>query len=134
MRVEEGADIDRTEEVILATLSRSGTLDGDLYRTDNLAAQKDRLSGLMDIVSLVLTAISGISLLVSGLGIMTIMLVSVSERTREIGIKKAIGASNGRILGEFLAEAAMLSLTGSAAGILLGLGLCAAGMSLAAHR
>ena len=131
VRVEEGADIDRTEEVILATLSRSGTLDGDLYRTDNLAAQKDRLSGLMDIVSLVLTAISGISLLVSGLGIMTIMLVSVSERTREIGIKKAIGASNGRILGEFLAEAAMLSLTGSAAGILLGLGLCAAGMSLA---
>lgn len=130
VRVESGADLDRTEEVILTTLSRSGTLDSDLYRTDNLAAQKERLSGLMDIVSLILTAISGISLLVSGLGIMTIMLVSVSERTREIGIKKAIGASNRRILGEFLAEAAVLSLAGSAAGILLGLGLCAAGMSL----
>ena len=90
------------------------------YRTDNLAVQKERLSGLMDIVSLVLTVISGISLLVSGMGVMTVMLSSVSERTREIGIKKAIGATRGRIMGEFLAEAVVLSLIGSLIGIAFG--------------
>ena len=88
----------------------------------------------MDIVTLVLTAISGISLLVSGLSIMTIMLVSVNERTREIGIKKAIGASSGRILWEFLAEAVIISLLGSLAGILLGGGLCWLGMTLVGVR
>ena len=82
--------------------------------------EKERLSGLMDIVTLVLTVISGISLLVSGMGVMTVMLSSVSERTREIGIKKAIGATRGRIMGEFLAEAVVLSLIGSVIGIAIG--------------
>ena len=68
--------------------------------------------------------------MVSGLGIMTIMLVSVNERTREIGIKKAIGASRHRILGEFLTEAVVISLLGSLGGLLLGYGACFAGLSL----
>ena len=102
----------------------------NFFRTDNLAMQKDRLSNLLDIVTLVLTFISGISLLVSGLGIMTIMLVSVNERTREIGIKKAIGASRKRILFEFLAEAVIISLLGSLSGVLLGATVAWAGVSL----
>lgn len=128
VRVDDGADINRAETAIIETLER-GSGQQDFYRTDNLAMQKERLSSLMDIVTWILTAISGISLLVSGLGIMTIMLVSVNERTREIGIKKAIGASSGRILGEFMAEAIILSLLGSVVGILLGGGLSWIGMA-----
>lgn len=93
--------------------------DGDSpFRTDDLAVQKERLEGLVDVVVLVLTAISAISLVVSGFGIVTAMLSAVSERTREIGIKKAIGATNGRILSEFLTEAVLLSAAGALLGML----------------
>ena len=119
MRIGAQADVERTEERIVSVLENETGLSGR-YRTDNLAVQKERLSGLMDIVTLVLTVISGISLLVSGMGVMTVMLSSVSERTREIGIKKAIGATRGRIMGEFLAEAVVLSLIGSVIGIAIG--------------
>ncbi len=129
VRVKDGADVEHMQDVILSTLERTSGQNG-VYRTDNLAAQKERLSGLMDIVTLILTTISGISLLVSGLGIMTIMLASVNERTREIGVKKAIGASSGRILLEFLAESVILSLLGSVAGIALGGGACWLGMTI----
>lgn len=116
--------MDTAEIRILESLERSsGNADG--YRTDNLAVQKERLGGLMDLVTMLLTAIGGVSLVVSGLGIMTIMLVSVNERTKEIGIKKAIGATRRRILSEFLMEAAVISLIGSLAGLTLGGGLMA---------
>lgn len=119
VRVGAQDDVERTEARIVSVLENETGLSGR-YRTDNLAVQKERLSGLMDIVTLVLTVISGISLLVSGMGVMTVMLSSVSERTREIGIKKAIGATRGRIMGEFLAEAVVLSLIGSLIGIAFG--------------
>jgi putative ABC transport system permease protein len=77
----------------------------------------------MGTLSLLLGGIAGISLLVGGIGIMNIMLVSVSERTREIGIRKAIGAGRNRILTQFLIESMVISVVGGVIGILVSWGL-----------
>ncbi len=94
-----------------------------IYKTQNIAEQKDKLNNLLNIVSYVLSAIAAISLIVAGLSIMTVMLVSVNERTREIGIKKAIGARRASIMSEFLLEAFALSMLGSLIGSAVGIGL-----------
>jgi len=86
---------------------------GDVARTANQ---------LYAIGELIMGAIAGISLLVGGIGIMNIMLVSVTERTREIGLRKAVGAKRRDILAQFLTEAAVLSLCGGAIGVALGWG------------
>ena len=72
--------------------------------------------------NLVLGAIAGISLLVGGIGIMNIMLATVSERTREIGIRRAVGATRGHIMAHFLVESVFLTATGGIIGLLCGLG------------
>jgi putative ABC transport system permease protein len=77
---------------------------------------------LLGTLTIMLAGIAGISLLVGGIGIMNIMLVSVSERTREIGIRKAVGARTYDILSQFVIEAMMLSVTGGIVGILVGAG------------
>ena len=92
----------------------------EAYISNDLAKQRASLTSMMDIVTLILTAVGGISLIVASLSIMTIMLVSVSERTREIGIKKAVGASRKLILTEFLLEAAFISAVGCVAGLTIG--------------
>ncbi len=100
------------------------------YHAEDLSAQKDKLSGIMDAVTLVLAAISTVSLLVAGLSIMTTMTMSVGERTKEIGIKKALGATSGRIMREFLLESLVMSLVGGAVGVLIGAGGGWAALSL----
>ncbi|MGN0674684.1 MAG: ABC transporter permease [Oscillospiraceae bacterium] len=91
------------------------------YSVDNLLSQKEKMSNILSIATIALSAVAGISLIVSGISIMTVMLVSVNERTREIGIKKSIGANCITILIEFLAESELISLIGSLFGILLGI-------------
>ncbi len=99
-----------------------------LYQQDDFTvlSQKDILGALnqiTDILTIFLASIAAISLLVGGIGIMNIMLVSVTERTREIGIRKAVGARRKDILVQFLIEAITLSVTGGVIGILLGGGI-----------
>ena len=87
------------------------------YSVDDLLSRKEKMDNSLSIASAALSAVAGISLIVSGLSIMTVMLVSVSERTREIGIKKSIGASRGVIMMEFLFESVLITFIGSIAGI-----------------
>jgi putative ABC transport system permease protein len=92
----------------------------------NVLSQKDTLETLSSItntLTIFLGAIAGISLLVGGIGIMNIMLVSVTERTKEIGLRKAVGATRNQILTQFLIETVTLSLLGGILGILLGIGI-----------
>ena len=91
------------------------------FKADNIAKQKDALDRTLQIITWILSAIAAISLVVAGLGIMTVMTVSVNERTHEIGIKKSIGATNNTILVEFLIEAFTISLIGSMIGVVIGL-------------
>ena len=86
----------------------------------SLSAAMSQMSSMINIMVGVLTAIAGISLLVGGIGIMNIMLVSVTERTREIGIRKALGAQESTILTQFVVEAGVTSALGGCFGIVLG--------------
>ncbi|MFZ3171096.1 MAG: ABC transporter permease [Carboxydocellales bacterium] len=94
----------------------------DAYRVNNQADMLATVSQVTGTLTLMLGGIAGISLLVGGIGIMNIMLVSVTERTREIGIRKAIGGKRGDILRQFLIEALVVSCSGGVLGILIGLG------------
>ncbi|KKM11113.1 ABC transporter permease [Clostridiales bacterium PH28_bin88] len=97
--------------------------DEDAYRVFNQAEVLDTVSQVTGTMTLMLGGIAGISLLVGGIGIMNIMLVSVTERTREIGITKALGAKKRDILSQFLVESAVISSLGGLVGLLLGYGL-----------
>lgn len=92
----------------------------DDFSIRNLTALAQTAQGATKAMSMMLGAIAGVSLLVGGIGIMNIMLVSVTERTREIGIRMAIGARTFDILAQFLLEALMISLSGSLLGVILG--------------
>jgi len=97
----------------------------DSFQIFNMSDIKNTLTSTTKTMSLLLGAIAAISLLVGGIGIMNIMLVSVTERTREIGLRKAIGANNKDIMTQFLIEAVLMSLIGGLAGVALGSGSAA---------
>lgn len=96
--------------------ARAGQEDFTVLRQDE---NLELAGSLLNLLTAMIAAVAAISLLVGGIGIMNIMLVSVSERTREIGIRKAVGATNQQILGQFLLEAAVLGLVGGIAGAFL---------------
>jgi putative ABC transport system permease protein len=94
--------------------------ESDDFRVISVESVARQVTQVLGIIQLVLAGIAGISLLVGGIGIMNIMLVSVTERIREIGLRKAVGAKRRDILTQFLIEAATLGLCGGAVGVGLG--------------
>lgn len=117
------ANVAQTVRDMTLTIRNSHNITDPAKDDFNVSSQADALktvSMITDTLTLFLMAVAAISLLVGGIGIMNIMLVSVTERTREIGLRKAIGATNKDILIQFLLEAVALTLLGGMVGILLG--------------
>lgn len=112
-----------TEDAINQYMMKRFYKDSDAFSIRNMSSIADTLSTVTSTLTLLLGGIAAISLLVGGIGIMNIMLVSVTERTKEIGIRKAIGASRNTILMQFLIEALMISLLGCVFGLLLSWGI-----------
>jgi putative ABC transport system permease protein len=113
---------------------RVGEGERDNFQVNDLAQITQTISQVTGVMTLFLAAVAGVSLLVGGIGIMNIMLVSVTERTREIGIRLAIGAREKDVLTQFLVEAMMMSILGGIIGILLGLGISYAGATALSFR
>jgi putative ABC transport system permease protein len=107
---------------ILRTLHSLSASEDDDFTVQNQADILDTVSETTGTFTTLLGSIAAISLLVGGIGIMNIMLVSVTERTREVGLRKAVGAKRGDILLQFLAEAIVLSVLGGLLGVALGIG------------
>jgi macrolide transport system ATP-binding/permease protein len=110
---------DRTQELMYARKRVPPSRQEDAFTIRNMADIQNALSESTRIMTVLLSVIASISLLVGGIGIMNIMLVSVTERTREIGLRKAIGARRADILWQFLIESVVVSLVGGVAGIVL---------------
>ncbi|KAB3532068.1 ABC transporter permease [Alkaliphilus serpentinus] len=119
LKIEDRNEMDAIGQQVLALLNRLHNSQ-DKYMTFNLEEAMETVNGVISTITMVLAMIAGIALLVGGIGIMNIMLVTVTERIREIGVKKAIGAKRQVILLQFLTESALISLVGGIVGIVLG--------------
>lgn len=133
IRVDDPANLARTVNDVEVTLRESHRLEaGDTndFKVRTPEALIEQVGTILSILTIFLSSVVGIALVVGGVGIMNIMLVSVAERTREIGLRKAIGATDGDILMQFLLEAVLLTLFGGAVGVIAG-GFIAYGASSA---
>jgi putative ABC transport system permease protein len=122
--VRDGVSMDRAKaeiEAYMRDIRRIGRGEEDDFTVMDMKQLATMLSGITDILTGLLAAVAMVSLLVGGIGIMNIMLVSVTERTREIGIRLAVGAQAKQVLMQFLVEAVVLSLIGGLVGVILGL-------------
>ncbi len=120
---EDGSDMEAAEEAVTALLLERFEEDEDAFTVTTSDVLEEAMSSVTSILAVLLGGIAAISLIVGGIGIMNIMLVTVTERTREIGIRKAIGASRGVILQQFLLESVVLCMLGCAIGIFLSWGV-----------
>ena len=115
----QGGTLDQAETAVTNLLMEYCEEDEDAFEVSSQDSLESALSSVTSMMTVMLGGIAGISLVVGGIGIMNIMLVTVTERTREIGIRKAIGASRGTILTQFLMEAVVLCMMGCCLGIFL---------------
>jgi putative ABC transport system permease protein len=116
---EEDGTIDEAETAITTLLMNRFEQDDDAFEVTSQDSLEDTTSSITSVLELLLGGIAGISLIVGGIGIMNIMLVTVTERTKEIGIRKAVGAGRGVILRQFLVEAIVICMMGCMMGIAL---------------
>jgi putative ABC transport system permease protein len=122
MTVRNATDVGRVTDDVRQILERRHRA-GTRYNVQNLSAILDTANSIANVLTVVLVIVSAIALIISGIGIMNIMLVTVTERTREIGLRMAVGASRKEILLQFLIEAVLISLVGGSIGIVVGLSL-----------
>jgi putative ABC transport system permease protein len=111
-------------ETALDNFLYENMMNEELYTITSMTQLLDTINTMTTLLSSVLGGIAGISLLVAGIGIMNIMLVSVVERTKEIGIRKSLGAKKRDIMGQFVIEAVMISTLGGIIGIVIGTVAC----------
>ena len=128
--ISEGSEYSQTvgSEVMRLLENRHHTQGEDAFLLQDADSQIAQITSVLDMSTAVIALVAPIALLVGGIGVMNIMLVSVTERTREIGIRKALGARTGSIMMQFLAESAIITCIGGVIGIILGLlgayGIC----------
>lgn len=123
IKVEDEDKIDMTSTLIGNYLRETLLISSDYYSVSSQDSMLDTMDSITDTLTLLLGGIASISLIVGGIGVMNVMLVSVTERTKEIGIRKSLGARKRDILIQFLIEALVLSLLSGLIGVILGLGI-----------
>lgn len=119
VKTSESADINSLSNNLIYELNSLNNTE-DSYQILNIEEVSNTIESISNTMTLIIGSIAGISLLVGGIGVMNMMLVSVTERTREIGLRKAVGATKPQILIQFLIEAVCMTLTGGIVGLFLG--------------
>ncbi|MGL5435769.1 MAG: ABC transporter permease [Lachnospiraceae bacterium] len=126
----EDVNLDEFYDRLVDYIARQKSRNAEDFELYTAASEMGSVDSVMGILAFAVGGIAAISLLVGGIGIMNIMLVSVTERTREIGIRKSLGARTGDIMLQFLTESAIISACGGIIGIMMGVGLISVGSAL----
>lgn len=129
--VKQGQNVQEVmDDIQNVMMKRHDNVERQVYMTQTAESQMGTINNVMGMLQMFIGAIAAISLVVGGIGIMNIMLVSVTERTREIGIRKAIGANNKDIMVQFIIESVILSCIGGLIGITLGVSIAAIAVTI----